>query len=62
MTSPRVVAAKKGERKYHGKPCKTCGGTERYVINAGCVSCLTKSKTESHSRLLQAIQEAKAGV
>ncbi len=24
---------------YHGKPCKRCGGTLRYVRSCGCVAC-----------------------
>lgn len=36
---PREDAAQKGLRKYHGKPCMHCGGTERWTINATCTAC-----------------------
>lgn len=26
-------------KSYHGKPCKKCGGTERYACNNRCVVC-----------------------
>jgi 5-methylcytosine-specific restriction endonuclease McrA len=31
-----------------GKPCKKCGGTERYLVNKGCVACL-REKTRYRS-------------
>ncbi len=27
------------KKTKEGVPCKTCGGTERYISNSGCVSC-----------------------
>ena len=24
---------------YHGRPCKTCGGTKRYKSNCACIAC-----------------------
>jgi len=38
---PRQEAAEKGQNKYEGKPCKHCGLTTRFTINAGCVNCVT---------------------
>ena len=40
---------------YHGKPCKKCGGTERYRTSYGCVPCakaprLTNSKQEYYQK------------
>jgi hypothetical protein len=32
----------RSKKKYHGRPCKKCGGTERYSANWHCVSCQTK--------------------
>lgn len=61
MASPRIEAARKGERKYTGKPCKVCGNTERYVINAGCVECTKKSKTQSQSKIKELLSEAEGG-
>jgi hypothetical protein len=51
--SPRLEAARAGQNKYIGKPCPKCGGTERYVINAGCVVCVKRTKAEAYSRLRQ---------
>ena len=61
MTSPRIEAARSGQRKYTGKPCKVCGGTERYVINAGCVECTKKAKSANESKIRELVEQAKAG-
>lgn len=39
MMTPRLQAAQAGESRYHGRPCKTCGTTLRYVLNCTCVEC-----------------------
>ena len=62
MSSPRVIAAKNGDRKYQGKPCKTCGCTERYTTTAACVECAKKTSSENSRMIRQHLQEAKAGV
>ena len=62
MASPRIEAARAGQRKYTGKPCKVCGNTERYVINAGCVDCTKKSKNASENKIREIMDQAKAGV
>jgi len=36
-------------KRYHGKPCKKCGGTERYTSNRTCVPCSRADDT--HRRL-----------
>lgn len=51
--SPRIEAARAGQNKYTGKPCPKCGGTERYVINAGCVVCIKSQKAKAYIRLRQ---------
>ena len=38
----RREAIEKGENQYHGKPCKSCGDTLKYVSNWGCVACITQ--------------------
>lgn len=35
----RKEAIEAGSIKYQGKPCKHCGGTERFVSNRGCTYC-----------------------
>jgi len=39
VASPRQQAQNFGFTKYHGSPCKKCGGTERYVSSTVCVPC-----------------------
>ena len=56
--SPRFLAAREGKRKYQGKPCKTCGSTERYVINAGCVACTMAAKNKEHQAIKALLQQA----
>ena len=42
--------------KYHGGPCKHCGGTLRYKSNRGCVVCHAKQSTQwkkdNHEKIL----------
>ena len=61
MTSPRIDAARKGERRYIGKPCKVCGTTEKYVINARCVACTKQASRAATDLIKQHIQSAKEG-
>lgn len=35
----RQDAIKSGEITYHGIPCNTCAGTERYVSSCSCKPC-----------------------
>lgn len=46
MESPRILAAKAGQRKYTGKPCKTCGATLRYTVSCACVACTNRAREE----------------
>lgn len=62
---PRETAARQGESTYDGQPCKTCGSTKRYTINASCVDCSNErskanvKKRREHIKAL--IEQAKAG-
>ena len=40
----RVEALNRGDKRYHGAVCKTCGGTLRYTSNNCCFGC---NKTSS---------------
>lgn len=63
MESPRIQAARKGERKYTGKPCKACGETLRYTINSACVACTNRAKEREHNLIKSLMDQAdKAGV
>ena len=44
--TPRQQAKANGEKRYQGKPCGRCKGTERYVASAVCVRCTVLSKEE----------------
>lgn len=61
MTSPRIEAARQGQRKYIGKPCPKCGCNHRYVINAACVDCTKKGSTASVDKVRELLDQAKAG-
>ena len=39
IATPRKDGKANNLRTYLGKPCKHCGGTERYVLGYGCVVC-----------------------
>lgn len=39
VNDDRVKAQFEGRRRYHGRPCKNCGGTEKYVENYLCCEC-----------------------
>jgi hypothetical protein len=47
---PRVT--KKKAETHLGKPCPTCGGTERYVSNKKCVSCTKKTNAAVYENRL----------
>lgn len=42
----RKQALTEGKKRYHGRPCIKCSGTEKYVSNSSCVACTKKSTTE----------------
>ena len=60
--SPRDIAARSGQRRYEGKPCKTCGGTERYTINSACVACTLASNKKETDRIKELLLASKVGV
>jgi hypothetical protein len=33
---------------YHGKPCRTCGGTERYIRGGVCKACSSRVRAERY--------------
>jgi hypothetical protein len=62
LESPRIQAAKNGQRKYTGKPCKACGETLRYTINSACVACTNKAKGKTDDAIRAMLDQAqKAG-
>ena len=39
MHTNRLDAAKAGQNKYLGKPCRRCGNRIRYIYNCDCIDC-----------------------
>lgn len=54
--SSRVAAAIEGETTYEGAPCKACGTTKKYTINASCVECSNARARESMRKNRQKIK------
>lgn len=55
LNESRRKAQFAGSRTYHGKPCKNCGNTEKYVENYVCIEC-------ARTRAREAARRKKAGV
>lgn len=48
----REIAAKSGQKRYHGAPCRQSGhGTLRYVVNAQCVICASAGSKKKRNRI-----------
>lgn len=58
MTSIRFIAAKKGERKYIGNPCRVCGNTERYTINGACIACSKNARKKDMDKVRELLKKA----
>ncbi len=54
--TPRMQAAERGLNKYDGKPCKACGATVKWTVNATCVPCSTEKAKEGNKRHREAIK------
>ena len=44
----KSAAVARGERRYMGTACATCGGRERLVSNSGCVACQGRASRQSY--------------
>lgn len=51
VNDDRRAAQFDGRKTYHGKPCKNCNGTEKYVENYLCVTCAKRKALERHRRI-----------
>lgn len=58
---PRMEAAQSGQRKFHGKPCRKCGGTERYVCSSNCIACQKAQSNVYHTKVREALKQAEVG-
>ena len=56
--SPRISAIYQGLSRYHGKACKNCGGTERYVAGQDCIVCSAK-RSKDYGQKNRAIKSEK---
>ncbi len=61
MENQRIVAAKNGEGKYVGSPCKHCGATKRYVISGNCVACSGIRAKQSRNKVRDTLNAARGG-
>lgn len=60
MEVTRLDAANKGAKRYLGRPCRVCGGTERFVTNGNCVSCAKDHNRKYQEKIKHLIQQARA--
>ena len=60
MESPRTAAAKKGERRYQGSPCRICGHTIRLTTTGACVSCNRRNSKQHRDDIRKMLIEAES--
>jgi hypothetical protein len=58
MSGKRMQAARLGEKKFKGNPCKVCGGTERYTASGGCVACASKHSKVYRERIQETMKQS----
>ena len=46
VVGKRKEALERGDKHYHGTPCKVCGSTEKFVSSYGCRPCANKRGKE----------------
>lgn len=59
MLTARKIAAAEGKTRYHGKACRKCGDTERYVSNNNCFECSKKHAKAYDQRIRETIKALK---
>jgi hypothetical protein len=57
LKTTRMEAARAGQSKYEGGPCKNCSGTVRYTVSGNCVACQIEDSS-ARKRELQSILNA----
>lgn len=60
MDQVRTEAAKQGQSRYNGKPCRVCGNTERYVLSNNCVACSKEATKKARVKYKELIDQARA--
>jgi ribosomal protein L37E len=61
MNEERLSAIKNGKNKYTGAPCRTCGGTLRFVNNNNCSACAALAGRKYRANIRALIEKARAG-
>lgn len=61
MEDKRLEAAKLGQKRYQGQPCRVCGNNERFVTNGNCVECSKEYVRKSRAKYKALIEQARAG-
>jgi len=62
--TPRRHAAKAGKPRYHGRPCRNCGNTERLTSTGACIPCsriCAKRNRDEIRKLLAEAAQKQAG-
>ena len=57
--SPRQDAAKRGEQKYQGAPCKNGHAGLRYVSTGQCIDCMQAANKAYTANIRKLLAEAK---
>lgn len=60
MENSRIEAAKQGNLRYQGRPCRACGSTERFVSNGNCVPCSQEHVRKYREKIREQLNQARA--
>jgi len=60
-TNKRRAAAERGKIRYHGGPCRKCGGTERYTSSGACVHCVNEQAKAYREEIREMMERASEG-
>lgn len=60
MEQSRIEAATQGLLRYQGRPCRSCGSTERFVSNGNCVACSQEHVKKYREKIRERLNQARA--
>lgn len=52
----RLEAARKGEKRYSGKPCLEHANAKRYTSNGACVECTRVRRDGQHNEIRELLK------
>ena len=55
--SPRMEAARAGQRRFLGNACVKCGAQERYTSSGACVKCVNDAAAERRKMIQKLIAD-----